>query len=81
MTGWMRWLIAIACLVGSPASSPAWAQAPQRVVTVNLCLDQIALHYSLRSPLSAHFGGNIRVRFIQLRSTEVLPLCRTIGLE
>lgn len=40
MTGWARWLVAIVCLLGSSA---AWAQAPQRVVTVNLCLDQIAL--------------------------------------
>lgn len=39
MTARMRWLIAIICLVGFPAL----AQAPQRVVTVNLCLDQIAL--------------------------------------
>lgn len=40
MTGWKRWLLVA---VISLAGSPAWPQAPQRVVTVNLCLDQIAL--------------------------------------
>ena len=35
-----RLLFALACLVWS---APVSAQAPQRVVTVNLCLDQIAL--------------------------------------
>ena len=35
-----RILFILACLV---SSAPAGAQAPQRVVTVNLCLDQIAL--------------------------------------
>jgi iron complex transport system substrate-binding protein len=40
MIPWLRWLLAIAGLLGGPA---AWAQAPQRVVTVNLCLDQVAL--------------------------------------
>jgi iron complex transport system substrate-binding protein len=40
MVLWSRCLLAIGCLLGSPA---AWAQAPQRVVTVNLCLDQAAL--------------------------------------
>lgn len=40
MIRWLRCLVMIACLVGGSA---AWAQAPQRVVTVNLCLDQIAL--------------------------------------
>lgn len=34
------WLALMSLLV---ASAPAWAQAPQRVVTVNLCLDQLAL--------------------------------------
>ena len=40
MVLWLRCLVMIACLVGG---SVAWAQAPQRVVTVNLCLDQVAL--------------------------------------
>src|SRR5688572_26931667 len=40
MARWLRRLFAIAGLIGGSA---AWAQAPQRVVTVNLCLDQAAL--------------------------------------
>ena len=40
MAMWLRCLLAMAGLLAGP---PAWAQAPQRVVTVNLCLDQLAL--------------------------------------
>ena len=35
-----RWLALAVLLMGM---APAWAQSPQRVVTVNLCLDQLAL--------------------------------------
>lgn len=37
---WFRCLLVAVGLIGS---STSWAQAPQRVVTVNLCLDQAAL--------------------------------------
>ena len=40
MRMWRLILVVIASLIGG---TPAWAQAPQRVVTVNLCLDQVAL--------------------------------------
>lgn len=40
MASWARCLLVVAALLGSPT---AWAQVPQRVVTVNLCLDQAAL--------------------------------------
>ena len=39
MTLWLRCLLVATVLT----SSTSWAQVPQRVVTVNLCLDQIAL--------------------------------------
>jgi len=48
----LRCLLAMASLLAGPVASPAaWAQAPQRVVTVNLCLDQIALRLAAPGPL------------------------------
>ena len=32
-----------ACLVAGPAAGPVWADPPRRVVSLNLCTDQLAL--------------------------------------
>jgi iron complex transport system substrate-binding protein len=72
MTGWMRWLVAIACLAGSPA----WAQTPQRVVTVNLCLDQIALRLAAPGQLVglSYLSHDPRLSVLADRARVIAPV-------
>src|SRR4029453_14117990 len=72
MAGWMRWLVAIICL----ASAPAWAQAPQRVVTVNLCLDQIALRLAAPGQLVglSYLSHDPRLSVLADRARAIAPV-------
>ncbi len=72
MTGWMRWLVAVLCLAGSQA----WAQAPQRVVTVNLCLDQIALRLAAPGQLVglSYLSHDPRLSVLADRARAIAPV-------
>lgn len=72
MTGWKRWLAAIVLLAGSPA----WAQAPQRVVTVNLCLDQIALRLAAPGQLVglSYLSHDPRLSVLADRARAIAPV-------
>jgi iron complex transport system substrate-binding protein len=72
MTDWMRWLVTIVCLVGSPA----WAQPPQRVVTVNLCLDQIALRLAGPGQLVglSYLSHDPRLSVLAERARAIAPV-------
>lgn len=72
MTGWMRWLVAVICLAGSSA----WAQGPQRVVTVNLCLDQAALRVAAPGQLVglSYLSHDPRLSVLADRARAVAPV-------
>ncbi|MBI2741994.1 MAG: ABC transporter substrate-binding protein [Rhodospirillales bacterium] len=72
MTGWMRWLVAVSCLAGSSA----WAQAPQRVVTVNLCLDQAALRLAAPGQLVglSYLSHDPRLSVLSDRARAIPPV-------
>ncbi len=73
MTGWMR----------RPGrrhlplpAAPAWAQAPQRVVTVNLCLDQIALRLAAPGQLVglSYLSHDPRLSVLADRARAIAPV-------
>jgi iron complex transport system substrate-binding protein len=74
MTGvWSRCLFVVACLLlGAPAS----AQPPQRVVTVNLCLDQIALRLAAPGQLVglSYLSHDPRISVMVDRARAIPPV-------
>jgi iron complex transport system substrate-binding protein len=73
-----RWiLLVIACLIGG---APARAQTPQRVVTANLCLDQIALRLAAPGQLVgvSHLAHDPRISVLADRARTVAPVRGTV---
>ena len=58
------------------ATAPAWAQAPQRVVTVNLCLDQLALRLAAPGQLVgiSFLSRDPRISVMVDRARAVAPV-------
>ncbi len=69
----LRWLLAIAGLLGSAA---ARAEAPQRVVTVNLCLDQAALRLAAPGQLVglSYLSHDPRLSVLADRARAIAPV-------
>lgn len=72
MAVWVRRLAVIACLF----AAPSWAQAPQRVVTVNLCLDQIALRLAAPGQLVglSYLSHDPRLSVLAERARAIPPV-------
>jgi iron complex transport system substrate-binding protein len=70
---WRRILLVLACLIGGSA---AWAQAPQRVVTVNLCLDQVALRLAAPGQLVglSYLSHDRRISVMADRAQSIAPV-------
>ena len=74
MVRWLRCLF-----MHSPAwsaASVAWAQAPQRVVTVNLCLDQMALRLAAPGQLVgvSYLSHDPRISVLADRARAIAPV-------
>jgi iron complex transport system substrate-binding protein len=63
-------------LAGLVGGIPAWAQAPQRVVTVNLCLDQIALRLAAPGQLVgvSYLSHDPRISVLAERARVIAPV-------
>ncbi len=68
-------LVILACFIWTPAG----AQTPQRVVTVNLCLDQIALRLAAPGQLVgvSHLSHDPRISVLADRARAVAPVRAT----
>jgi iron complex transport system substrate-binding protein len=68
-----RLLVTAVLLLGI---APAWAQAPQRVVTVNLCLDQLALRLAAPGQLAgvSWLSRDPRLSVLADRARAVAPV-------
>lgn len=72
MPVWTRGVVGLLCLLGVPA----WAQAPQRVVTMNLCLDQIALRLAAPRQLVgvSYLSHDPRISVMAGRARAIAPV-------
>lgn len=70
----MKTFIAVALLL--TATVPGWAQAPQRVVTLNLCLDQLALRLSAPGQLVgvSYLSRDPRLSVLAERARTIAPV-------
>lgn len=77
-----KWILPVlACLtIGAPALTQARAQAPQRVVTVNLCLDQIALRLAAPDQLVgvSYLAHDPRISVLADRARAIAPVRATV---
>lgn len=74
---WKWILLVFACLIGgAPALTQARAQAPRRVVTVNLCLDQIALRLAAPGQLVglSYLSHDPRISVLADRARAIPPV-------